>query len=243
MIVGCSQCGAKINRKDESRFFSCPFCASSLVLEGSRSFACFIMEHERNDLWARALFSERMRRSGVAAGRGTVDVELSYIPFWVIRRADGTVIAHPAAAIPDPGLSSIRVPPGRLVFYEEGSRPKAPVVPLSVPFERALGGHAGEDLGRVDLVYLPVYSMQTDGADERYNLALVGDSSRLYSGTTVPVQVRGVSIRSLIFFAAVAVLFSAAGLLIQSVYLKAAAIGGGGLVLFIVSPLIIGRKG
>jgi hypothetical protein len=244
MIVGCSQCGAKINRKDESRFFICPYCASSLVLEGGRSFGCFIMEHGRNDLWARALFRERLRRAGVAADRETVSVELSYIPFWVIRRTDGSIATHPAAETHNQDLSSVKVPPGRLVFYEEGSHPNAPVVPLSVPFDRALGNQeqAADGLARVDLVYLPVYSMQMDGDHGHWALCLVGDSSRLYSGTAVPGRQGGVSIRSLVFFGAVAGLFAAVALLIQDVYLKAAALGVGGLVFIIVSPLALGRK-
>ena len=242
MIVHCSQCGAKINRKSENRFFDCPFCASSLVLEGGRSFACFIMEHERNDLWARALFHERLKRAGVAASHDKVDLELSYVPFWVVRRADGSITAHSAAQTRDYNLLSIKVPPGRLVFYEEGSLPKAPVVPLTVPFDRALGGQAVSDPGRIDLVYLPVYFMQTDGSAGPCSFALVGDSSHLYSGTRVPAERRSVPIRSLIFFSVVAGLFATAGLLIHDVYLKAAAIGIGGLVCVIVSPLALGRK-
>jgi hypothetical protein len=200
------------------------------------------MEHERNELWARALFHERLRRAGVAASHDKDDLELSYVPFWVVRRADGSITAHPAARTRDHNLMSIKVPPGRLVFYEEGSHPKAAVVPLSVPFDRALGGQGISDPGRIDLVYLPVYFMQTDGSDGPYSFALVGDSSRLYSGTCVPAERRNVSIRSLIFFSVIAGLFVTAGLLIHDVYLKAAAIGIGGLVCIIVSPLALGRK-
>jgi hypothetical protein len=241
MIVGCSQCGAKINRRDERRFFSCPYCASSLVLEGGRLFACFIMEHERNDLWARALFFERLRGAGIAAGHGKAAVELSYIPFWVIGRHDGSITAHPAAEKCDPGLASIKVPPGRLVFYEESSRPNAPVIPLSVSLDQVIGDEASKDLGRVDLVYLPVYSVQSDGAYGRHAVTLVADSSRLYSGT-VPAGKHEISIRPLLFFAAAAALFAAAGFLIHDVYWRAAAITAEGLALIIVSPLIIGRK-
>lgn len=240
MIIGCSQCGAKINRKDQGRFFNCPYCASALVLEGGRSFVCFIMEHERNDLWARALFHDRLRRAGIESNHG-IDVELTYVPFWVIRRADGSITAYPAAEVRDPKLSSIKVPPGRLIYYEQGSRPTAPVVPLSVPLDRALGTQAPKILGRVDLVYLPVYFMQTAQAGAKYSLTLVGDSSRLYSGT-LPAEKRNVSVRSLVFFAAAAVLFAAAGLAIHDVYLRAAAIGVGGLVCIVVSPLVLGRN-
>ena len=169
-------------------------------------------------------------------------VELSYVPFWVVRRADGSITAHSAAQTRDHNLLSIKVPPGRLVFYEEGSHPKAPVVPLTVPFDSALGGQAVSDLGRIDLVYLPVYFMQTDGSAGPCSFALVGDSSHLYSGTRVPAERRNVPIRSLIFFSVVAGLFATAGLLIHDVYLKAAAIGIGVLVCVIVSPLALGRK-
>jgi hypothetical protein len=241
MIVSCSQCGAKINRKDENRFFNCPYCASSLVLEGGHAFGCFIMEHERNDLWARALFYERLRRAGIAPNQGMVSVQLAYIPFWVIRGHDGTIAAHPAADTHHQDLSSIKVPPGRLVFYEDDTRPNAPVVQLSVPLDRALGGQAAADLGRVDLVYLPVYWMQSTVADGRYDLAVVGDSSRLYSGT-VPSEKQDISVKSLVFFAAVGGLFAALGILIHDVYVRAAAIGAAGLICFIVSPLILGRR-
>jgi predicted RNA-binding Zn-ribbon protein involved in translation (DUF1610 family) len=241
MIVGCSQCGAKINRVDENRFFTCPFCGSSLVLEGGQAFPCFIMEHERNDLWARALFYERLRRAGITPNHGMVPVEFVYIPFWVIRGHDGSIVAHPAAETHHQDLSSIKVPPGRLVFYEKDTHPNAPVVALSVPLDRALGGWGGSDFGRVDLVYLPVYWMQSTVANGRYNLAVVGDSSRLYSGT-VPSEKTDISVKSLFFFVAAGGLFAALGILIHDVYVRAAAIGAAGLICFIVSPLILGRR-
>ncbi len=241
MIVRCSQCGAKINRKDENRFFRCPFCASSLVLEGGRSFVCFIMEHERNDLWARARFHERLTRAGVGAAHGTVAVDLSYIPFWVIRRHDGSVTAHPAVETSHQGLSSIKVPPGRLIFYEEGSRPEIPVIIPSIPLNRVLGEEIDGSLGRVDLIYLPVYCLRSAGADGRYSFSLVADSSRLYSGTDL-VERRDISVRPLAFFAGAACLFVAVGLLVGDVYVRAAAIAACGLALIFVFPLVIGPK-
>ncbi len=241
MIVRCSQCGAKINRKDENRFFSCPYCASALVLEGGRSFACFIMQHERNDLWARALFHERLKQAGVAPDRGKVTVEFTYIPFWVVRRPDGSIAAHPAAETHHRDLSSIKVPPGRLIFYEQDSRPDAPVIALSVPLNLAFDAEKKEDLGHVDLVYLPVYFMESANAGGQCALTVVGDSSRPYWGV-MPAPKRYVSARPLAFFGAVAALFVVSGLLIDGVYLRAAAIGAGGLVCAILSHLILGRQ-
>lgn len=242
MIIRCSQCGAKINRTDQNRFFNCPFCASSLVLEGRRSFTCFIMEHERNDLWARALFHERLRRTGIAEGRGAVNVELSYIPFWVVRRPDGAVMAHPAAGTPGPGLSPLRMPPGRLALYDQAGHANAPVLPISIGLEQAIGDAKHGENGRVDLVYLPVYCLRSDDAGPRHDSLLVADSSRLHSKTGAETR-RRIPARPLLLFAAAAVFFAAAGILAHDVYLRAAAIGIGGLAFVIVSPLIIGREG
>ena len=83
--------------------------------------------------------------------------------------------------------------------------------------------------------------MKSAIADGQYALTVVGDSSRPYWGAT-PARKRYVSARPLVFFGAVAGLFAASGLLIDGVYLKAAAIGAGGLVCAILSPLILGRE-
>ncbi len=240
MIVRCSQCGAKINRKDENRFFKCPFCTSSLVLEGGCSFACLVMEHERNDLWARAVFLERLKKSGFGKNVGAVSVSFSYVPFWVLRRRDGTATARPAAETGDIGLSSIKVPPGRFVFFEGDSRPGASVVAPTVSLGAARGDEKEESLARVDLAYLPVYSMRSTGPAGEHRSLLVADSSRLYS-TTVSTHTRAPYLRPLLFFTVAACLFAAAGLWVDNVYYRSAAIVAGGIILILISPLAIGR--
>ena len=242
MIVHCSQCGGRIDRKDENRFFTCPYCASSLVLEGDRSFICLIMEHQPNELWARAVFLERLRKAGFGKNSGTIDVSLSYLPFWLIRRRDGTVSARPAAASMHADLSSVKVPPGRLVFLEEDSRPREPLIPPTISPRAALGAESETSVGRIDLVYLPVYSMRSAGPAGEHRSMLVADSSRLYSATT-PVQKRAPYLRPLLFFIAAACFFVAVGLRVDNVYVRGAAMAVGGLALILVSPLIIGRPG
>jgi hypothetical protein len=198
------------------------------------------MEHERNDLWARAVFHERLVKAGIGRDVGTIAVMLRYVPFWVLCRQDGTVTAHPAAETADVGLSSIKVPPGRLVFFEEDSRPGVAAVTPTVSLGAVLGDEKEETLGRIDLIYLPVYSMRAVSADGEHSSLLVADSSRLYSATT-SIQGQTSYARPLLFFIGVACYFAAVGFLVDDVYAKAAAIGAGGLILFLVSPLAIGR--
>ncbi len=240
MIVRCSQCGARINRRDERRFFTCPFCASSLVLEGDRSFACLIMEHERNDLWAKAAFHERLVKAGIGKNGGAITVTLAYVPFWVVRRIDGTVNAYPASETAYTGPSSLKVPPGRLTFFDETSHPGAPVVSPTVSLGAVLGAEEEKTLGRIDLTYLPVYSMRAHGAGAGHSCVLVADSSRIYSAT-VPLRERTIHARPLIFFLIAACFFAAAGLLVDDLYAKAAVMGAGGLIFVLLSRPAIGR--
>jgi DNA-directed RNA polymerase subunit RPC12/RpoP len=244
MIVRCSQCGAKINRRDENRFFTCPFCASRLVLEGGRSFACLIMEHSGNDAWVRALFSERLNALGIADSPKTVHVEFFYYPFWFIRMADGTAIARPAAHMPNVELFSIKVPPGRLKFHDETNPPPGIVVPFTVPLEAVFGGE-GERLGsvlRIDLVYLPIYSMRYQHGGASYTASVVGDSPRVFP-TLPPFGKQTTSKRPLIFFTVTFAIMIFAGFFLDGVLHKAAAVGAAAAVAIMLSPVIIGSRG
>ncbi len=236
MIVGCSQCGAKIDRTDERRFFACPFCKSSLVLEGDRTFGRLIMRHAPNDLWAKGVFLQRLTDAGVARADADIGVEFSYVPFWMIRRTDGTVTAALAAKISSMELGPVKVPPGRLVFFEENSRPTATVVDPTIPPEAVI---AAGDVRRLDLVYLPLYAMRSFGGRGTYTGWLVGDSSRVYSDT-IPVPKSTIPIRPLVFFAGAACLFVVAGLLFDEIIYRAAAIGAAALICLIVSTRAIG---
>ena len=158
----------------------------------------------------------------------------------MIRHLDGAVTAHPAAEKAHAGLASIKVPPGRFVFFEEGSPPGGTVVTPTVSLGAILGDKKEESLGRIDLIYLPVYFMRAVSADGEHSSLLAADSSRLYSAT-VSIQGRTSYARPLLFFIGVACYFAAVGFLVDDVYAKAAAIGAGGLILFLVSPLAIGR--
>jgi DNA-directed RNA polymerase subunit RPC12/RpoP len=240
MIVRCSQCGARINRRDENRFFRCPFCDSSLVLEKGRSFARFIMIHERNDVWARAVFHERLVNAGVANDPGTIAVTLTFVPFWVIQRRNGSVAAHAAVEGAPADISSVKVPPGELIFFEEGSHPGAPVPAPTVPLGAVLGTEKEEDVGRIDLIYLPVYFMRAAGAGGEQSCALVADSSRLYP-QAAPIHRQVRYTRSLLFFIGAAAFFTAAGIMIDDLYVRIAAIGVGSLALILIAPLLIGR--
>ncbi|MBN2224408.1 MAG: hypothetical protein JW765_07000 [Deltaproteobacteria bacterium] len=243
MIVGCSQCGAKIDRRDENRFFTCPFCRSSLVLEGGRSFAHLIMEHNRNDVWVRALFSERLEASGAANGSGIHHIGFTYYPFWFIRMNDGTAFARPAAHMPHPELSSIKVPPGRLKFLDEAEPPSAGIVPYSIPLESVFGGE-GERIGsirRIDLVYLPIYSTRCIRGSTPHTASVVGDGPRVYS-TLPPPPEKATSARPLIFFGAVLGAMIVAGLSFEGMLYKAAAVLAVSAAAIILSPVIVGPR-
>lgn len=241
MVIRCSQCGAKIKRKDEGRFFACPFCKSSLVLEGDRTFGCFIMEHERSDLWAKALFHERLTEGRVGHVTGAITVELAYVPFWVVRKKDGTVYGHPAAKSPHGDIYSIKIPPGRLVFFEEDSRVTTPVVAPSIPLKAALGEKHDEGIGRVDLVYLPIYFMRAVVSKISHFAFLVADAAALYGDITPHVR-ETISLRPLIYFIGTACLLTAVGLAFDTILARAIGIGAAALLSFAVSPLTIGKE-
>ena len=244
MIVRCSQCGAAINRTDERRFFTCPFCRSSLVLEGGRSFACLVMEHNRHDAWVRALFSERLQSSGKSDGLKDGPVEFSYYPFWFIRTADGLSFARPAAHTPYPELSSVKVPPGRITYLDEANPPPGAIVPFTIPPEAVFGGE-GERVGavdKIDLIYLPIYSAGFSYGRASHTASIVGDSPRVYS-TLAPTASKTASARPLIFFLVVFLVMVLAGYLCDETVSKAAAVGIVALIAAILSRVIIGSRG
>ncbi len=243
MIVGCSQCGAKIDRRDENRFFTCPFCRSSLVLEGGRSFARLIMEHTAADAWARALLSERIESVGATAGPAGPRVGLTYFPFWFIRMDDGTAFARPAAHTPNPELSSIKVPPGHLKFFDEADTPAAGVVPYTVPLEAVFGGE-GERIGsirHIDLVYLPIYSTRCTHNGIPHTASVVGDGPRVYSTLPRPPEQTS-SIEPLLFFVAVLAAMIVASLAFDGMLYRAVAILAVGAAAAILSPVILGQR-
>jgi DNA-directed RNA polymerase subunit RPC12/RpoP len=243
MIVGCSQCGAKIDRRDENRFFTCPFCRSSLVLEGGRSFACLIMEHDAGDAWIRGLFSERLESVGAAAGPGGPRVVFAYYPFWFIRMDDGTSIVRPAVHMPNPELSSIKVPPGRLKYFDEADPPGAGVVPYTVPLEAVFGGE-GERIGSVrhiDLVYLPVYSTRCTHNGIHHTASVVGDGPRVYSTLPSPPG-KTSSMRPLVFFGMVLAAMIVASLSVDGILNRAAAVLAVGAAAAILSAVILGPR-
>jgi DNA-directed RNA polymerase subunit RPC12/RpoP len=241
MVVRCSQCGAKIQRKDEGRFFTCPFCRSSLVLEGNRTFGRFIMEHERNDLWAKALFYERLSQAGVGKPTGPIALEFARVPYWVVRRKDGTVRGYPAAQTAHEDIHLIKVPPGRLVFFEGETGTDRSIVDPSIPLGAALGEKEDEEVDRVDLVYLPVYFMHAVVSRASYRAFLVADGPIVHSDAALPAR-NAISARPLLYFIGTACLLTAVGLAFDTIPARAVALGAAALLALAVSPLAIGKE-
>jgi hypothetical protein len=242
MIVRCAQCGAKIDRTEEGRFFSCPFCASSLVLEGKVAFSCFFMEHTRHDIFVRALFRKRLAEAGIRYDGKSIDIHFAYHPFWMAHRADGTSVLRPAAHEQVVALANVKIPPGRLSFYDETNFPHGEVVSMAIPAEEAFGQDTGVvwNTDRIDLVYFPVYCLRYIKGLSVYDAALVGDSTRFYSDSLS--EPRGtLPLRPLLFFIASLAVFTGIGFYFNGVVMKAIGIGLAALVAFIISTLAVGK--
>jgi|GEM_PF-1812750 len=245
MIVACSQCGAKITIEDGRRFITCPFCRSSLLVEKDRTFECFYLEHQRNDIWARAFLLSQLRDAGVDADPKDLTIQFSYFPIWHITHSDGVSFTQPAAHTTHTEISSFRIPAGDLIYYDRekddlGETAEPTILPDAATHWTKGDRDQIDGLTRLWLVYLPIYffSFSVDGT--RHRASIIGDSTRVYSDALTHFTKEKTNVRPLIFFTATFVTCLLFGFIFsESILLQISVIVGTMVVFMLFSPLIL----
>jgi DNA-directed RNA polymerase subunit RPC12/RpoP len=230
MIIVCSQCGAKITTEKEKRFLTCPFCRSSLILEKDRTFACFYLQHKRNDQWARGALLARLSRAGYRETLGNIKIDFRYFPVWHITHTDGTTRTQPGAQTLHTEISSVRIPAGDLKYVEEHSSsgekfPPPTIHPDAASLWTKDVGREMESIERLWLMYLPVYFMDFTLDGTYHRGSLVGETTTIYSDTLPSLQGKRTPAGLSIFFIAALGTFILLGSFISSVLIKGIAIG------------------
>jgi DNA-directed RNA polymerase subunit RPC12/RpoP len=119
MAVTCTQCGAALEPRADERLVECPFCSTSLVVDGSATLfhemmlptvdAAGASAHLRRFLGGRDTVAGLDREARVEVPR------LEYFPFWAFTVATGgaeRVILEPAAPSSLQGLQGLELPSG-----------------------------------------------------------------------------------------------------------------------------------
>ncbi len=230
MSVSCTQCGATIEPRADERLIECPFCSTSLVLDGSVTLFHEMMRPTINADQAAA----HLRR--FLGGRDTVaDLDrkarlepssLEYFPFWAFTVVQGgreQVVLQPAAPSSLQGLHGLELPAGTTEPANPVTAAGAPMLEPEVPVETArewLEVRFGDGLSvrRTVLYHLPIFRTPYSWQGRTYQAAV-----EAVSGKVLPADYPAKAETPYVMVAALALaVFGIEGLIISNLLLKAA---------------------
>jgi DNA-directed RNA polymerase subunit RPC12/RpoP len=204
MILVCSQCGAKIKIDVFKRFLNCPYCKSSLVVDEDRTFNCYILKHSRNEAWVRGLVQSLLNRTGLKKKAENIRIDFKLFPVWHVTFEDGETVTQPAAKTPHTEISSIKIPAGKLEFFDPNTHPTEVITPTVRHRAATVWTTDIQDrerkINRLWLVYLPIYFIDYRIYEKHHRASVVGDSTRIYSDTEITHYARRIPVKNLIFY-------------------------------------------
>jgi DNA-directed RNA polymerase subunit RPC12/RpoP len=192
MSISCTQCGAAIEPRADERLLVCPFCSTSLVLDGSTTLFHEVMEptiaaeqvpaHLRRFLGGSSTVADLDRKARLEEPR------LEYFPFWAFTVLDGggeRVILEPAAPSSLQGLQGLELPAGKTRPMADGATLGVPVIAPEVPAETArewLQSRFGEQLTvrRTVLYHLPLFRTPYSWQGRTYQAAVDAISGKVF---------------------------------------------------------------
>jgi hypothetical protein len=241
MTVSCTQCGAALEPRSDERLLICPFCSTSLVIDGSMTLFHEVIEptigaaeataHLRRFLGGRSTVADLDRKASLDEPR------LELFPFWAftIATADGErVVLEPAAPSSLHGLQGLEVPAGATRPVSGDAIPDGMLIEPEVPAETArewLTTRFGETAAvrRTVLYHLPLFRTPYSYHGRSYMAAVDATSGKVHTAD-YPVK----SESPYVLVAALAlVVFGIEGLLIGNLVLK-------GLVYLVTAIPILG---
>ncbi|GEM_PF-2006539 len=213
MRVVCPQCGAPIEALTESRFYRCPYCTSSFLVQGGRELPEFVIRHRRDDrhAWSALKTWLEIRRVMDPLERDAVD--FIQFPFWYDSSGTGGRVLVPAREHPFSEVSSVTLPAGDLVYLDEKEEYAEPLVSLS---EAATGIPPGSGEPAWNLLYLPLYFLRYRVGECAYTAIVSGADGRVFSAETPEPSAVSLSSRHLAMMAGFALLLVVEGVLIRN---------------------------
>jgi DNA-directed RNA polymerase subunit RPC12/RpoP len=229
MAVSCTQCGASLEPRADERLLQCPFCSTSLIVDGSTTLFHEMMLPTVNADGAAA----HLRR--FLGGRDTVaDLDrkasleppvLEYFPFWAFTVAGDrgeSVVLEPAAPSSLQGLQGLELPTGSTRPMTDDATSGVPVTEPEVPLDTARrwldersGGSAV--VRRTVLYHLPIYRTPYSFQGRTYQSAVDAVSGKVF-----PADYPAKAETPYLLVAILAlVIFGIEGLVISNLFLKA----------------------
>jgi hypothetical protein len=228
--VACTQCGAAIEPRAGERLLACPFCATSLVVDGGLTLIHELMvptvpfeqvpSHLRRFLGGSSTVADLDRMASLEQPL------LEYFPFWAFTVTAGgreRVVLEPAAPSSLQGLQGLELPAGSTRPMTAAAAGGAPVIEPEVPVETArewlIARHGELAVRQTVLYHLPMYRTPYSWRGRRYQAAVDAVSGKVF-----PAEYPAKAEAPFVGVAALAlVIFGLEGLLIQNLVWKLAA--------------------
>jgi hypothetical protein len=216
--VLCPQCGAPVEALTESRFYRCPFCASSFVIHEGKGLAEYTFRHVRDDRQAWSALTSYLEEHQFTDSVEQIAADYLQFPFWMVSRNGDRRRLAPALEHPFPEISHVTLPAGDLVFLDDtGEYPE----PSLLPKQAMEGIPVDERTGTVSLVFLPLYFLEYRTAGQAYTAIVAGPDGRVFAtGHPEPTGIR-LPVRHMVMIIGFALLLVTEGLLIRSHIIRA----------------------
>jgi len=212
MRVVCPQCGAPIEALTESRFYRCPYCTSSFLVQGGRELPQFVLLHRRDDRHAWSALKTWLEIRRVMDPIERDGAEFMQFPFWYDSSGTRERVLAPAREHPFTEVSSVTLPAGDLVYLEEKEDYAEPLVSLS---EAASGFPPGSGEPAWNLLYLPLYFLRYRVDERAYTAIVSGADGRVFAAERPEPSAVSLSSRHLAMMAGYALLLVVEGVLIR----------------------------
>jgi hypothetical protein len=218
--VLCPQCGAPVEALTESRFYRCPFCASSFVVHDGKGLAEYTFRHVRDDRQAWSALTSYLETRQFTDPVEQISVDYLTFPFWMVSRNGDRRRLIPAMEHSFPEIALVTLPAGDLVFPDDtGAYPEPSVSPAQA-IERM---SADEGPGKWSLVFLPLYFLEFRAADQAYTAIFSGPDGRVFAGGHPVPTGTLLPVRHVVMIACFALLLISEGFLIRNHLTRAGA--------------------
>lgn len=218
MRVSCPQCGAPVDALTESRFYRCPFCASSFVARGGKGVTEYTFRHVRDDRQAWSALASYLERGMFTEPVERIAVDYLAFPFWMLSRNGDRRTLTPALEHPFPEIDFVALPAGDLVFLSDDDEYPKPSVSMEEAAERVPEGDAR---GNWSLVFIPLYFLTCRAAEQDYTAIVSGPDGRVFAlGYPAPTG-SSLMVRHMAMIAFFAIVLMVEGLLIRGHLVRA----------------------
>ena len=227
MSVACTQCGASIEPRAGERLLACPYCDTSLVIDGGATLIHEVMvptvtmeqvpAHLRRFLGGTTTVADLDKKARLETPR------LEYFPFWAftVRGTGGErIILEPAAPSSLQGLQGLELPAGGTRPMHSDVTGDVPVIEPEIPLETArdwmTSRHGEVEVRQTVLYHLPMYRTPYTWQGRTYQAAVDAVSGKVF-----PADFPAKAESPFVGVAALAlIVFGIEGLIIQNLFLK-----------------------